>query len=91
MAKQTSSRLGGIMINNEKTAVQPKNEKQALEFIQKQYARGYKWDDRLEADENTTNYCFHGTETCYYVFNGIIQYSDVETCFKHKYHIIPYR
>ena len=79
------------MINNMKTAVHPKSENEAKELIKKFYKRGYRWNDVLELTENDTNYHYHGRDTAYYVELGIIQYTDLETCLKHKYHIIAYR
>lgn len=79
------------MINNMKTAVHPKSESEAKELIRKFYKRGYRWNDVLELSENDTNYHYHGRDTAYYVELGIIQYTDLETCLKHKYHIISYK
>lgn len=79
------------MINNERTAVYPRNEKEALELIGKFYKRGYKWDERTGYTEEVTNYAYHGHDTSYYVTNGIIQFSDKDSCIKHGYHIIPYK
>ena len=79
------------MINNMKTAVHPKSENEAKELIKKFYKRGYRWNDVLELTENDTNYHYHGRDTAYYVELGVIQYTDLETCLKHKYHIISYK
>lgn len=79
------------MINNKKIAVHPKNEKQAKEFIQKMYDKGYRWDSKnLTSDEKQINWCWHGDQTCYYIANDIINYSDKDSCEKHKYRVIPY-
>lgn len=79
------------MINNVRTAVHPKSEAESRELIGKFYKKGYKWDDILELTENDTNYHHHGRDTAYYVELGIIKYTDLETCLKHKYHIIAYK